>query len=220
MILSPAPDCTSSSVESIKSTCSSSALQYDINANPNQPSLYFELAKTLLCDGNYQGSLTAAKHFISLSRRRHRTSGEVPDHVVIAQAYFIMGEAYESLGKAQKATACYTLSFKFDSSPDAREAIERLQPKNVTYDIEDVLSHHHIKSYDEKFIFHCTMCGECCRTSDYILLTPLDIFYITRYESNYFVPDFLLRFYRSPAMAHQGITNTRQLLSSATYKVL
>lgn len=48
--------------------------------------------------------------------------------------------------------------------------------------IEEALSLHSIKSLHDPFSFSCTMCGECCRTSDNIMLTPLDIFDMTRWN--------------------------------------
>lgn len=33
---------------------------------------------------------------------------------------------------------------------------------------------------DDKFMFNCTMCGKCCKDRDDILLTPKDLFYMSR----------------------------------------
>ena len=52
-------------------------------------------------------------------------------------------------------------------------------------DIEDIVSTYEIAGIDESIGFSCTMCGECCRTSDHIFLTPLDMFVMSRSRIKY-----------------------------------
>jgi tetratricopeptide (TPR) repeat protein len=66
-----------------------------------------------------------------------------------------------------------------DGTTAARE-VSSLHTPSTTSEIEEALSLHSIKSLHDPFGFSCTMCGECCRTSDNIMLTPLDIFDMTR----------------------------------------
>ena len=88
--------------------------------------------------------------------------------------------------------------------------------------------------------FSCTMCGECCRSADHLLLSPLDIFEMTRVRSvwgRYSCPCVCLsvcvsvsvhvnvsvtvsvRVLRSPGMALQGIRSTSQLLAHPDFQV-
>lgn len=62
-------------------------------------------------------------------------------------------------------------------------------------DIEDLLAMHTTVGYGESFKFQCTGCGECCRTSDMIWLSPNDLW----------------RMSRSDAMALHGVRTTRAL---------
>lgn len=47
-------------------------------------------------------------------------------------------------------------------------------------DIEDAVSSHWLLKRSDPFSFACTGCGECCRTSDHILLSPYDLWRMTR----------------------------------------
>lgn len=47
-------------------------------------------------------------------------------------------------------------------------------------DIEDAVSSHWLLRRSDPFSFACTGCGECCRTSDHILLSPFDLWRMTR----------------------------------------
>ncbi len=58
------------------------------------------------------------------------------------------------------------------------------------------------KQMDEEFQFSCTMCGECCRSADNILITPLDLFRMTRCAS----------------LRGLNVTTTKQLLSHSRFK--
>ena len=49
-----------------------------------------------------------------------------------------------------------------------------------TREIEDLLSHHDLVDNSHNFKFQCTMCGECCRQADNILLTPIDVWLMAR----------------------------------------
>ena len=62
-------------------------------------------------------------------------------------------------------------------------------------DMEDILSNHTMyplypqatstssqtNSESDLFQFACTMCGECCRSADNLLLSPHDIYEMTRF---------------------------------------
>lgn len=50
--------------------------------------------------------------------------------------------------------------------PRLREIVENLESLKI--------------GVDEPFRFHCTMCGKCCTNREDILLTPKDLFYISK----------------------------------------
>ena len=39
----------------------------------------------------------------------------------------------------------------------------------------------HALSIDDTFQFHCNQCGECCKHREDILISPFDLFRLTRY---------------------------------------
>ena len=47
-------------------------------------------------------------------------------------------------------------------------------------EIEDLLSQHTLHQLNDPLKFKCTQCGECCRSSDHIMLSPLDLFHMSR----------------------------------------
>lgn len=63
-------------------------------------------------------------------------------------------------------------------------------------DVEEVMNKHVMLNYDtDKFKFECTGCGECCRTADHIMLSPYDLFTMTR----------------TGTMQFMGVQNTMQM---------
>ncbi|GMI03329.1 hypothetical protein TrRE_jg11617 [Triparma retinervis] len=94
-----------------------------------------------------------------------------------AEMYELMGDAYREMGerKMGRAANCYLLSLK--------EGGEGGEGRRREGDIERLLSNHRLLGTGEEFKFNCTGCGECCRTADNILLTPYDLFNMTRSEN-------------------------------------
>ena len=122
------------------------------------------------------------------------------------------------------------------ASPDRHVQSQSSVPTDVSLvtpyvDIEEALSLHSIKTLQDPFQFSCTMCGECCRTSDNIMLTPLDIFDMSRYRppslpyttlpypSDPPLPSLPSLYCRSTALDLFGISKTHDLISHDYFKV-
>jgi tetratricopeptide (TPR) repeat protein len=123
---------------------------------------------------------------------------------LLARAYARIGSAYRRQGKIPRATNAFLLSLKETESKEVRKQLTEcytmasqpppgppgqqppgqpgLIPGQVP-DMEDFLANNQVIGYKEKFKFECTGCGECCRTSDHIMLTPYDLFRLTRAEN-------------------------------------
>eukprot|EP01041_Mallomonas_annulata_P006636 gene6636-13445_t len=198
-----------------------------IKSQPEDPTAYLNLAAVHINLLSFNEALDECKKTISLIRRlqfQKKTQNNYDK--LISKAYYRMGTAYEGLSKETRAVTAYVLSIKFgnkNETGDARNAIERItggssrsnittnalnqtndnaRTKNFLPDVEDIIENHQIKKYSESFGFSCTMCGECCRTSDNILLSPLDMFNISR----------------SPSVRNLGIRSTMQLLIHKRFK--
>lgn len=124
------------------------------------------------------------------------------EDIILYSAYTYLGKCYQSLNRVDRAIASYTLAIKIFRPSDSSASYEwdvfgvgdsqsflsqllccRQSEEPPTLDIEDYLKDYALTSINSPFNFNCTMCGECCRTSDRILLTPHDIFLLTRYFS-------------------------------------
>jgi tetratricopeptide (TPR) repeat protein len=123
---------------------------------------------------------------------------------VLYAAYTGLGKSCEAIGKGDRAIASYTLALKSYRPPtdpsdenwdyftvgNCEKSLSQLlsassvgsashRPSPVV-DIEDYLQDYSLLPNESPFRFSCTSCGECCRTSDRILLSPEDIFRLTR----------------------------------------
>jgi tetratricopeptide (TPR) repeat protein len=178
---------------------------YDLLSNDLQdPIGYLDHSLGLLEITNYPDAITGFKKVVTLVRRRNRfpkagkasvtsESSSIPGHLLLYTAYTGLGKAYEASKRVDRAIASYTLALKSYSPNTLRDEwdlfhvgnSERflsrlLSPRQSESDIEDFLKDYSIASLDSPFAFSCNMCGECCRSSDQILLTPQDIFRLTR----------------------------------------
>lgn len=120
---------------------------------------------------------------------------------VLYAAYTGLGISCERAKRVDRAIASYTLALKsyhppkdsIDKSWDyfavgnCEESLSQLlsastgaSASSQVMDIEDYLRDYSLLPNESPFQFSCTSCGECCRTSDRILLSPQDIFRLTR----------------------------------------
>lgn len=171
------------------------------------PIRHFDHSVALYENHQYDEAIKGLKNVISLVRRRNRLPKQqanemsdqvVPEAVLLYSAYTKLGNCYEAKNRIDRAVASYTLALKaycpsnsysfpsyhiFDVG-DTQSALSSLLRANgnqdTHLDIEDHLKDYSLSSGENSFNFNCTMCGECCRTSDHILLTPHDIFLLTR----------------------------------------
>ena len=77
--------------------------------------------------------------------------------------------------------------FEHDLVIEARESVP-IDPNSIEMvdkidDIEDLLMKRIGKTPSDPIAFSCTSCGECCRSRDMIMLTPLDLYSISRASS-------------------------------------
>lgn len=188
----------------------------------------FEKGMSSLHSMKFEDAAAAFKRVISVIRKKERKSRSC-NSALVSSAYFQLGQCFEGLNQNSKAEANYILSCKFCSEDDAngrmaRESLKRLRLNKMSstsnakcndtntadVDIENFLDRHKVYplqpsspgNTDEMFNFSCTMCGECCRSADYLLLTPHDIFLMTR----------------SKGLSLQGIKTTTQLLTHPSYE--
>lgn len=103
---------------------------------------------------------------------------------IIAQAYTSLGQCYALKGKQQRSVACYTMACQMDNKNGIRrdslsEALATLSEDSNT-NVDEHLSKHAMVHLKEPLGFTCNSCGECCRERDHILLTPLDLYLMTR----------------------------------------
>jgi len=133
-----------------------------------------------------------------------------------SRAYARMGSAYKRQGKLARSTNAFMLSLKEKESAEVRARLQEClqvhahaaanteqQSTNApSADIEDYLTNNKSMAYSQKLKFECTGCGECCRSSDHIMLTPFDIYMMTR----------------APNMETMGVRNTWELRSHSHYK--
>jgi hypothetical protein len=131
-----------------------------------------------------------------------KVSGGTDLSELLARAYARIGSAYRRQGKIARATNAFLLSLKETESAEVRKQLKECytmaaqappaapgqqpppgQPGMVpgqVPDMEDFLQNNQVVGYKEKFKFECTGCGECCRSSDHIMLSPYDLFRMTR----------------------------------------
>ncbi|GMI21798.1 hypothetical protein TrCOL_g7207 [Triparma columacea] len=104
---------------------------------------------------------------------------------VARDMYELMGDAYKMIGsrKHGRAANCYILCLKEGGGGEerVRSKLRDVGGAGVTDgEIESMLENHRLMGVEESWDFNCTGCGECCRTADNILLTPYDLFNLTR----------------------------------------
>lgn len=177
---------------------------------PFDPAYRVDVGRCLVKLRDYEKALSHFKSAITLARKaeritRTRLAGCESDLIVPAVSnsrlsyacYAGMGEAYEGLDRASKAVNCYVLAMKFarqcynfpfplsEGDIDASSRLSCLLPPPAVpiggggaIDIEDTIS---LYTPSSPFTFSCTMCGECCRSSDHILLSPMEIFLLSRW---------------------------------------
>ena len=100
-------------------------------------------------------------------------------------AYAVMGTNYMNAGNFDKALRAFTMA-DFDDSgifeSQMRECRNILAHDDRINDIEDTISAN-VMGYHEPFNFFCSQCGECCRKMDHILVSPCDLFRMTRSQN-------------------------------------
>jgi len=200
---------------------------------PAQLVFRLNCSAALLELGRHAECVSECKHIISVVRslqRKIRSSsnqsersqlenmvlGSMSAEVVVSKAYARIGSSFYKRGRWQRALNAYIMCTK-ETSADADFVVKKrldtclkklrqfsLQGADTSVpDIEDMLSKHSVLAPQDNFKFQCTMCGECCRTSDYIFLSPYDIFHMTR----------------SPNMVvHNGVNSTIRLRSNPDFK--
>jgi len=158
------------------------------------------------------GLIESAKTIISLTRRVMRRSNEKPasltlQSTIIGEAYRVMGKVYERLGRLNKAQTSYILSIKTSGTlidPSTVSALGELlatSDEDRVGDIENILGAYGLKGLNERSGFACSMCGECCRRPNHVLLTPLDLFIICR----------------APALSVAGVSSTTSLFKHGKF---
>ncbi|GMH67127.1 hypothetical protein TrST_g14094 [Triparma strigata] len=164
---------------------------------------HFEASKFADC---VESCLFAVKLCRSLPSPASSSASTASD---IANAYSLMGDSYVALGakKHGRAISCYTLSVKNEDNQKVRDKVAKLKvnaegdPASVE-EIEALVQNHKVLGVKDSFNFHCTGCGECCRTADNILLTPYDLFNMTR----------------TPNLVSEGAGKTFELRQHEKYK--
>ena len=140
---------------------------------------------------------------------------------LLSEAYMCMYTAYQAMNKSAKAKSCLVLAHKNKncithtntnelpsiSSLTINDNISKSKSNSSGSDVDienlqSIMQGYSSKKMDEEFQFSCTMCGECCRSADNILVTPLDLFRMTR----------------SVSLRGMNITTTKQLLSHSRFK--
>lgn len=82
-----------------------------------------------------------------------------------------------------------SLAIKEMDSPARRDLLSRtlqlqaVQSTDGVPDMEDFVSTLSVLSKAQSFKFECTMCGECCRSADYLFLSPYDLWRMVRAPS-------------------------------------
>ena len=156
-----------------------------ITAYLNTATPVFHAAMTLFANAAYQPCVDLTLQLIS-SLRSSTPSPLCPS---VSSCYSLAGDAYTAIGKlkAGRAAGCYTMAAKTSPDPPSAALLLKLRADDnddgELQDIESLLANHSVLSTSSKFKFSCTGCGECCRTSDNILLTPYDIFNMSRSEN-------------------------------------
>jgi len=173
----------------------------DINNNCQE---MMTIALNLLKIEKYKKAIVQLMSIIQKYRRFAHRSGPLRslgdleiEKTQIAICYRLMGDIYLKQGKVARAHAVYLVSLKHFYQPDLNQHLQKLIAETSSLqtaddDIESLLSNHEVLGVNSKFKFKCTGCGECCRTSDNILITPYDLFNISRSE-NINLPTFKLR---------------------------
>jgi tetratricopeptide (TPR) repeat protein len=165
-------------------------------------------------EGTERGDRAIACYTLALKSIRPRDSnfdGDSWDH-------FFVGDCEISLSRLLSAS---TTAAAGSVLPPHRPTLAGAQ--QPVADIEDYLQDFSLTPIEGQFRFSCTSCGECCRTSDRILLSPQDIFRLTRsaivrsFTGFPSLPLFLCP--RSSALGFLGITTTTSLLAHSRFQV-
>jgi tetratricopeptide (TPR) repeat protein len=205
--VNPVRDETWSLMRSGDVTQAISAFNDILSIDLQDPVSHLDLSLCLLEVASYPDAIAGFKKVVTLVRRRNRLpkvvkspkDGEgmfVSGNALLYAAYTSLGKAYEASNRIDRAIASYTLALKayhpsnldghwdIFSVGNSQTFLSRLLNQNQSeIDLEDLLKDSTVASLESPFHFSCTMCGECCRSSDQILLTPQDIFRLTRCSS-------------------------------------
>lgn len=155
--------------------------------------LLIDECSRLLCASEALQAVDVAKRAVSLARKAmlRRGGGKASEalRASIGECYRLMGMALLAMEKPSKAIACLVLSLKL--SPERAEtrlalrAAQSIAGMTTTREPEEaaVEDAYMMKSLDDPVRFSCTMCGECCRSADNIIISPLDMFLLSRAPS-------------------------------------
>lgn len=142
------------------------------------------LAHSHFSSSNYASCIDSCLYAVKLHRSTSETTSTLSS---ISTAYSLMGDAYVALGEKKfgRAISCYTLSLKNSDKLEVRTKLTKLKTNEKgeeasIEEIESLVKSHKVMGVEDRFKFNCTGCGECCRTADNILLTPYDLFNMTR----------------------------------------
>jgi hypothetical protein len=177
---------------------------------PEHLHIRLSLAKVRFEMQQYTICISLCKRLVTQARLPSATIFEEANEsiaVLVSNAYTLMADALlqSGTGKKDRAINVYVLAIRENPANDmARSRLEAVRtpvpgsgspaadpskapvpPKaqsvaSTATDIEDLLDHHELVTRSKNFKFSCTMCGECCRNADNILLTPVDIWLMSR----------------------------------------
>ena len=99
---------------------------------------------------------------------------------VVAAAYALLGEMFAILGRKAQTISSFVLSLKEENCEETRTRFSaalsafndvETPTKKATemqrvQDVEDILFHHDLMQKEDRFLFSCTQCGECCRKAE------------------------------------------------------
>jgi len=176
----------------------------------------------------------AVAHAREAARHTTFTAEGAGGRATLGAAYELLGGTFTKLDKPVKAAMCYALALQADPALEnvrraASWALVQLANTGTggaggvggeaadsdafgvrsVGDIEDLQRAHTVLGAAQPTGFSCSQCGECCRTRDNILLSPLDIFLLSRAPAlgrHLVTPT--MRMYRHPSFREAFVFST------------